>query len=454
MSTDAVFENIAERIEEEILKSQRDIYLAVAWFTDKNLYNSLVKKSKEGIKVILVISDNEINRNSGINYQDIQTGNSKLFWIGGDKSFMHNKFCVIDDHVVITGSYNWSYKASTNFENVVITSGDGELAAQFKKEINRIIGELLSDDKVLPVSKIIKRLEIIKNYIILEDLEDLDSEIRKIKPFNFDDKIQEIIQSVLDQNFGLAIRKIEDFIKNHQGLITWVDYELEGLKIELKILENELAALEGEKIEIEKLLEEFNYQHTKELGDILTEILRIKTLLSSDDTENFEKAKKEEEDYRNQRDFEEKKIKLKITDEEEKRLKKMHRKGVFKCHPDLFQNESKEIQDMVAEIFKSFDEAYDRKDIKEVERLFDLLENGSFSNIKKKNTVDDKNKLEGIKEFLLNKISKLKRDLEILKENETYQDILEIKDWKEYFGELRIKLKIHLSELNKKLNSL
>jgi hypothetical protein len=285
-------------------------------------------------------------------------------------------------------------------------------------------------------------------------LEDLDSEIRKIKPFNFDDKIQEIIQSVLDQNFGLAIRKIEDFIKNHQGLITWVDYELEGLKIELKILENELAALEGEKIEIEKLLEEFNYQHTKELGDILTEILRIKTLLSSDDTENFEKAKKEEEDYRNQRDFEENKIKLKITDEEEKRLKKMHRKGVFKCHPDLFQNESKEIQDMVAEIFKSFDEAYDRKDIKEVERLFDLLENGSFSNIKKKNTVDDKNKLEGIKEFLLNKISKLKRDLEILKQNETYQDILEIKDWKEYFGELRIKLKIHLSELNKKLNSL
>jgi hypothetical protein len=132
----------------------------------------------------------------------------------------------------------------------------------------------------------------------------------------------------------------------------------------------------------------------------------------------------------------------------------MYRKGVFKCHPDLFQNESKEIQDMVAEIFKSFDEAYDRKDIKEVERLFDLLENGSFSNIKKKNTVDDKNKLEGIKEFLLNKISKLKRDLEILKENETYQDILEIKDWKEYFGELRIKLKIHLSELNKKLNSL
>ena len=122
-------------------------------------------------------------------------------------------------------------------------------------------------------------------------------------------------------------------------------------------------------------------------------------------------------------------------------------------HPDLFQNESKEIQDMVAEIYKSFDEAYNRQDIKEVERILNLLENGSFSKIKK-HTVNDKSKLEGIKEFLLTKISKVKKNLEELKENETYQDILEIKDWKEYFIELRIKLNNHLSELNKKLNTL
>ena len=48
MTSEGIFENIAERIEEEINKSQKDIYLAVAWFTNKNLFNSLVKKSKEG----------------------------------------------------------------------------------------------------------------------------------------------------------------------------------------------------------------------------------------------------------------------------------------------------------------------------------------------------------------------------------------------------------------------
>ena len=451
MTSEGIFENIAERIEEEINKSQKDIYLAVAWFTNKNLFNSLVKKSQEGVKVILVISDNEINRNSSINYNDIQKGESKLFWIGGDKSFMHNKFCIIDDYVVITGSYNWSYKAETNFENVVITSGDGELATQFKKEINRIIGELLTDEKKLPLSKIIKRLEIIKNYIILEELEDLDGEIRKIIPFDFDHKISEIIHEVKQQNFGSAIKKIETFITLSQSMVTYFDYELEGIKIELKILENELAALEGEKMSIEKLLADFIHQYTRELGDVVLEILYIKSLLVEDDEVEYEKAKQEEEEYRQQVNEEEKKVKFELTEEEKGELKKMYRKGVFKCHPDLFQNEGQEVIDMVTEIYKSLDEAYDKQDINEVRRIMDMLDNNSFMNFKKKES-NDKIKLASKKEFLRNKITKLKIDLNNLKESEKYTEIIQIEDLNQYFKNLRQQLKDHLSSLRNTLN--
>jgi hypothetical protein len=451
MTSEGIFENIAERIEEEINKSQKDIYLAVAWFTNKNLFNSLVKKSQEGVKVILVISDNEINRNSSINYNDIQKGESKLFWIGGDKSFMHNKFCIIDDYVVITGSYNWSYKAETNFENVVITSGDGELATQFKNEINRIIGELLTDEKKLPLSKILKRLEIIKNYIILEELEDLDGEIRKIIPFDFDDKISEIIHEIKQQNFGSAIKKIETFITLSQSMVTWIDYELEGIKIELKILENELAALEGEKMSIEKLLADFIHQYTRELGDVVLEILYIKSLLVEDDEVEYEKAKREEEEYRQQVDEEEKKVKFELTEEEKGELKKMYRKGVFKCHPDLFQNEGQEVIDMVTEIYKSLDEAYDKQDINEVRRIMDMLDNNSFMNFKKKES-NDKIKLASKKEFLRNKITKLKVDLDNLKESEKYIEIIQIEDFNQYFKNLRQQLKDHLSSLRNTLN--
>jgi len=39
MQTDAVFENIAERIQKEIGKAKKSVFIAVAWFTNKNLFN-------------------------------------------------------------------------------------------------------------------------------------------------------------------------------------------------------------------------------------------------------------------------------------------------------------------------------------------------------------------------------------------------------------------------------
>ena len=148
MKTEAIFDNIANRIEEQINLAEDKIFIAVAWFTNKNLFKALCKKASEGVKVKLVISDNEINRNSTINHSDIQIGKSKLYWIE-----THNKFCIIDDYVVITGSYNWSYKAENNLENIIICSGDNDLVKQFKKELKRIIKDYPQEDGIRPLLK-------------------------------------------------------------------------------------------------------------------------------------------------------------------------------------------------------------------------------------------------------------------------------------------------------------
>jgi len=151
MKTEAIFDNIAKRIEEQINLAEDKIFIAVAWFTNKNLFQALCKKASEGVKVKLVISDNEINRNSAINHSDIQIGKSKLYWIE-----THNKFCIIDDYVVITGSYNWSYKAENNLENINICSGDNDLVKQYKKELKRIIKDYPQEDAFRPL---LKRIE-------------------------------------------------------------------------------------------------------------------------------------------------------------------------------------------------------------------------------------------------------------------------------------------------------
>ena len=112
MQTEAVFENIAERIQHEISKAQKSIFIAVAWFTNKTLFNELVNKARNGCTVSLIISNDNINLYSSIDFAQLLTDKSKVYKIGnGDSELMHNKFCVIDYSTVIIGSYNWSYKA-------------------------------------------------------------------------------------------------------------------------------------------------------------------------------------------------------------------------------------------------------------------------------------------------------------------------------------------------------
>jgi phosphatidylserine/phosphatidylglycerophosphate/cardiolipin synthase-like enzyme len=139
MQTEAVFENIAERIVLEIDKAQNSIFIAVAWFTNRNIFNVLQRKAKEGCQINLMYSADHINENSSIDFDLLKTKNSKVFPIGdGDHDLMHNKFCVIDHCTVITGSYNWSNKAESNHENITITNGVTSLAEQFVSEFIKI----------------------------------------------------------------------------------------------------------------------------------------------------------------------------------------------------------------------------------------------------------------------------------------------------------------------------
>ena len=121
MQTEALFENIADRIEQELTQAEQSIYIAVAWFTNPRLFDLLLTKAKQGITVQLLISNDPINQQSPIDYSGLNIGNSIAYMIGdGKDDLMHNKFCVIDEYTVINGSYNWSKKAERNHENIII----------------------------------------------------------------------------------------------------------------------------------------------------------------------------------------------------------------------------------------------------------------------------------------------------------------------------------------------
>ena len=68
METFAYFENINSVIDQELLKANNSIKVAVAWFTDRKLFDRLLFKAGEGNQIELIIVDDDINNNSGLDY--------------------------------------------------------------------------------------------------------------------------------------------------------------------------------------------------------------------------------------------------------------------------------------------------------------------------------------------------------------------------------------------------
>lgn len=140
MSIETHFNNIQLNILIELNKANRQILLAVAWLTDETLFNKLCQKADDLVDVQIIIVNDEINRNSGIDYEKLIKLGGKVFWQENlNTSLMHHKFCVIDSANVITGSYNWTRKANSNIENIIILKNEIQSAKQYYEEFKSLV---------------------------------------------------------------------------------------------------------------------------------------------------------------------------------------------------------------------------------------------------------------------------------------------------------------------------
>ena len=452
MQTEAIFENIAERILTEIQKANNSIYIAVAWFTNKSIFEQLIKKAKNGCQIQIIISNDLINENSSIDFNKLEKHNGKVYKIGnGDTELMHNKFCIIDFNTVITGSYNWSYKAENNFENIVINSNDTSLAEQFVTEFNQIKKKYYPNETIqneFPIEIIIKRLEIIKNIILLEDIDDISIAVEKLKRYQFNEDVKTIITSISNKEFAKAITTIQEFINSYQQITIWNDPEIAGIKLEIKILESQINAFDNEKIELEKVISDFQHRHTIELGEVILEVLRLRKIKYK----NHKKEAEAEEDFNNyskQYETEKDKKQFELNEEEKLELKKKFRKATTMCHPDKVSEEQKAEAE---EIFIELKKAYDEHDLEKVNQLLHDLENGKKF-VSQADSISEKEKLKITLEKLKQKLKGIENEIISLKETEIFTTINNISNWDNYFTETKTQLEQELQNLKVELNS-
>ena len=129
ISKEVHFEEIQQNIISQIKNAKYTIWIAVAWFTDKTLFDELIKKQHEGVNIQIIINDDSINTEHGYDFES----NFETYRIppmGYFGNIMHNKFCIVDLKTVIHGSYNWTKKAQYNQETILVHE-DRKLAEQF-----------------------------------------------------------------------------------------------------------------------------------------------------------------------------------------------------------------------------------------------------------------------------------------------------------------------------------
>lgn len=134
------FKNIRNEIIYYLKLAQCNIHIAMAWFTNDELFETLLECLDNGINVNLILMDDVINHaDIGVDFNCFIAKGGKLHLFPQKIKMMHNKFCVIDTHYTITGSYNWTnYAEARNFENIIVTDNKN-IANQYLKYFSDLL---------------------------------------------------------------------------------------------------------------------------------------------------------------------------------------------------------------------------------------------------------------------------------------------------------------------------
>jgi len=125
-----------DAVVQEISKAHHSIDVAMYSLTSREIAQALLGAQERHVKIKISLDAAQINDHFSKSRYLISKGLEVKFHMG--PGLMHNKFAVIDDSVVITGSFNWTITADKkNAENLLIIS-DRALARKYSKQFKHL----------------------------------------------------------------------------------------------------------------------------------------------------------------------------------------------------------------------------------------------------------------------------------------------------------------------------
>jgi len=148
MPSEVHFEHIKPKILDEISRAKFKLDIAVAWITDADIIKKILASLDDGIEVRILSFKDRVNKIDVFKSLYYNGANIRL-----STKLMHNKFCIIDEQTVISGSFNWTVKASFNDENITIVKNENQITSRFQNEFEKLWNRCEAIDSKLEVNK-------------------------------------------------------------------------------------------------------------------------------------------------------------------------------------------------------------------------------------------------------------------------------------------------------------
>ncbi len=124
-----------DRILHWIGNANASIHILVYSFTLDSIGNALVEAHDRGVEVKAVFEERQLNT---ISEHEKLTKAGIAVRVDTNSRYMHDKVMIIDEVIVITGSYDWTETAEThNDENLIVISS-AQIASAYEEEFSRI----------------------------------------------------------------------------------------------------------------------------------------------------------------------------------------------------------------------------------------------------------------------------------------------------------------------------
>jgi hypothetical protein len=307
----------------------------------------------------------------------------------------------------------------------------------------------------------VQRLKLVKNMIQLGETGSLGEQASRLRETAQEGNgaLDQIATALSEERYSDAVSHIDDFLQSEAAIRKYVDPRLSALRLEAKSLEERISELESEKAEIEREIHEFNLRHEQELGPILEEILEIQAERKRKEAEEnpeddqaqaeADEAEVEYQQYSRAVEEAQEEERIDLTEEEKEKLNKLHRQASKKCHPDMVE-ESR--QEEAEEVFIELQNAYERNDLDEVERIAGQVETGlAFG--RRTQEIDEVEGLEAEVEQLRERAEELESEIEALRTSDAYQKLSNVEDYDRYFERQKERLRDELERLRQETNS-